>query len=575
MKFSSYVPHWRSYFPIIDVLGKYRRRDFSHDLVAGLMVGVIAVPQAIAYAFLAGLPPQAGLYASLVPPLIYAVLGSSPGLSVGPVAVIAIMVAEAVRAHAPAYSDAYLGVTILICLQSGITLWLLRLTQMGGIINLLSHPVISGFINAAAIMIILSQLPALTGIASISGSPFAQAKHLLTDIAALNPAALVIGCASLALLWLVQRYGFYLVLPFLRRVGRNHPITRTGPMLVSILSIIAVVWLGLDQGHTIATVGEIRAGLPALTLPPLDLALWIELMPASAMIALVAYVQSFSIGTRLAQRKRQRLNSNQELIALGAANIGAAFTGGMPIAGSLSRSTDRGRTPLTGVVSVAFISITLLWFTPFFGALPHAALAAIIIVSVSDFIDFKPIYRYWTFYRHDSITHIVALLGVLLFGVERGLLIGILVAVALFVRQSSRPHIAIVGRVGNTAAFRNQRRYDVITVPHVMAVRIDENLYFANVNLVEERLLRLASRNPQIRHVLLVCSAINFIDTSGLGMLERINEELARKDVLLHLADVKGPVMDQLKSSDLPTELSGDIFFTTDEAMRNLALRIV
>ena len=575
MKLSSYVPHWRSYFPIISTLGEYRRRDFSHDLVAGLMVGVIAVPQAIAYAFLAGLPAQAGLYASLVPPLIYAVLGTSPGLSVGPVAVIAIMVAEAVRAHAPAYSDAYLGVTILICLQSGITLWLLRLTQMGGIINLLSHPVISGFINAAAIMIILSQLTALTGIASISGSPFAQATHLVADIAALNPVALAIGCASLALLWIVQRYGFYLVLPFLRRVGRNHPITRTGPMLVSILSIVAVVWLGPDQRHAIATVGEIRAGLPTLTLPPLDLALWIELMPASAMIALVAYVQSFSIGTRLAQRKRQRLNSNQELIALGAANIGAAFTGGMPIAGSLSRSTDRGHTPLTGVVCVAFIVITLLWFTPFFSALPHAALAAIIIVSVSDFIDFKPIYRYWKFYRHDSVTHIVALLGVLLFGVERGLLIGILVAVALFVRQSSRPHIAIVGRVGDTAAFRNQRRYEVTTVPHVLAVRIDENLYFANTSLVEERLLRLAARNPQIRHVLLVCSAINFIDTSGLGMLERINEALARKDVLLHLSDVKGPVMDQLKTSDLPTELSGDIFFTTDEAMRDLGSRIV
>jgi SulP family sulfate permease len=203
----------------------------------------------------------------------------------------------------------------------------------------------------------------------------------------------------------------------------------------------------------------------------------------------------------------------------------------------------------------------------------NAALAAIIVMSVSDFIDFTPIYKYWRFYRHDSITHVVALLGVLLFGVERGLLIGMLVAVAMFVRRSSRPHIAIVGRVGDSAHFRSESRYSVATHPHVTAVRIDENLYFANANLVENRLLRLVSKNPKIRHLLLVCSAINFIDTSGLEMLERVNRELTRKDVRLHLSDVKGPVMDQLKASELPVELSGSIYFTTDAAMRDLSQR--
>ena len=574
MKFAlsvpDWVPRWRSFFPIVDVLGRYKRRDLSHDLFAGLVVSVITVPQAIAYAFLAGLPPQAGLYASVVPPLLYAVLGSSPSLAVGPVAVIAIMVAEAVRAHAAAFSDAYLGVTAVICLQSAITLWLLRLTQMGGIVNLLSHPVISGFINAAAIMIILSQLTALTGIPSVDGSPFTQARHLVADFSAVNPVVLAIGCTSIVVLWLVQRYGFFLVLPFLRRVGRNHPITRTGPMLVAIAAIAAVAAFGLDQRYAVATVGPIDGGLPALAWPPFDLALWLDLMPASAMIALVAYVQSFSIGTQLAQRKRKRLNPNQELIALGAADFGAAFTGGMPVAGSLSRSTGGGRTPLTGVFCALFVLVTVLWLTPYFAALPHAALAAIIIMSVSDFIDFSPVYRYWKFYRHDSITHIVSLLGVLLFGVERGLLIGILVAVALFVRRSSRPHIAIVGRVGDSAHFRSELRYQVATHPHVMAVRIDENLYFANASLVETRLLRLVSRNPKIRHLLLVCSSINFIDTSGLEMLERIDRALIRSDVKLHLSEVKGPVMDQLNASDLPRELSGQIFFTTDEAMREL-----
>ena len=526
--------------------------------------------QAIAYAFLAGLPPQAGLYASVVPPLLYAVLGSSPSLAVGPVAVIAIMVAEAVRAHAPAFSDASFGVTAVICVQSAITLWLLRLTNMGGVVNLLSHPVISGFINAAAILIILSQLTAFTGVPAIDGSPFAQARHLVTDLSALNPITLAIGCTSVALLWLVQRFGFYLALPFLRRVGRNHQITRFGPMLVAICAIGAVIAFGLDQHYAVATVGPIDGGLPTLSLPPFDFAQWIDLMPASAMIALVAYVQSFSIGTQLARRKRQRLNPNQELIALGAADFGAAFTGGMPVAGSMSRSTGGGRTALTGVFCALFVLVTVLWLTPFAARLPLAALAAIIIMSVSDFIDFSPIYRYWKFYRHDSITHVVALFGVLLFGVERGLLIGILVAVALFVRRSSRPHIAIVGRVGDSAHFRSELRYQVATHPHVMAVRIDENLYFANANLVETRLLRLVSRNAKIRHVLLVCSAIDFIDTSGLAMLERLDRELMRRDPQLHLSEVKGPVMDQLNAADLPRELSGRIFFTTDDAMREL-----
>ncbi len=574
MKFAfsvpDWVPPWRNFFPLIEVLGNYKRRDLSHDLFAGLVVSVITVPQAIAYAFLAGLPPQAGLYASVVPALLYAVLGSSPSLAVGPVAVIAIMVAEAVRAHAPAFSDAYLGVTAVICLQSAITLWLLRLTNMGGVVNLLSHPVISGFINAAAILIILSQLTAFTGIPASDGSPFAQARHLVTDLSALNPVTLAVGFASVALLWLMQRFGYYLVLPFLRRVGRNHQITRFGPMLVAIFAIGAVIAFGLDQRYAVATVGPIDGGLPTLSLPPFDLAQWIDLMPASAMIALVAYVQSFSIGTQLAQRKRQRLNPNQELIALGAADFGAAFTGGMPVAGSMSRSTGGGRTALTGVFCALFVLVTVLWLTPFAARLPLAALAAIIIMSVSDFIDFSPIYRYWKFYRHDSITHVVALFGVLLFGVERGLLIGILVAVALFVRRSSRPHIAIVGRVGETAHFRSELRHQVATHPHVMAVRIDENLYFANANLVETRLLRLVSRNAKIRHLLLVCSAINFIDTSGLAMLERLDRELTRRDVQLHLSEVKGPVMDQLNAADLPRELSGRIFFTTDEAMREL-----
>ncbi len=575
MAFEFRVPHWKTYVPLIEVIAGYRRRDLGHDLVAGLVVGCITLPQAVAYAFLAGLPAAAGLYACLLPMVVYAVLGSSRELVVGPVAIAAIMVAETVRAHAPAYSDAYLGVTTVICLQAGILLWLLRATQMGGIVNLLSHPVISGFVNAAALLIIMSQLGALLGIAPIEGNPFEQAVVLAGRITDANPIAVLIGVGSFAVIWLTRRFAFYLVLPFLRRVGRQHPITRTGPIWVAIGSIAAVTVLALDTTFGVATVGFVPAGLPVLTIPPFDYALWLDLLPNSALIALVAYVESFTIGTTLAGRKHRRINSNQELIALGAANIGAAFTGAYPVAGSFSRSTVNvaagARTPVSSLFCAAVILIALLWLTPYFAALPHAALAVIIISSLADIIDFSPIRRHWRFYHHDTYTHLVTLVTVLLFGVEIGLLVGILVAVALFVRRSSKPNLAVVGRVGTSSHFRNRDSYEVTTHPRVVAIRVDENLYFANANDVENRLTKLLLREPEAKHLVLVCSAVNFIDTSGLDMLERLNRNLSRAGVRLHLADLKDPLTAQLRASTFLDELTGSVFFTTDQAMRDLA----
>ncbi len=577
MKFELRVPQWRTYIPILDVVKTYRRRDFGHDLVAGLVVGFITLPQAVAYAFLAGLPPTAGLYACLVPMVIYAVLGSSRELVVGPVAVAAIMVAEALRQHAPAYSDAYLGVTTVVALQAGVLLWLLRVTQMGGIVNLLSHPVISGFVNAAALLIILSQLSAFLGVEANHGTPFQQTIALADHLPDLNIVAALIGIASFTVLWVTRRYAFYLVLPFLRRVGRQHPITRTGPIWVSIAAISAVAVLGLDTRFGVETVGFVPPGLPSLTIPPFDLDLWVALLPNSALIALVAYIESYSIGTTLAGRKHRRINSNQELIALGGANIGAAFTGAYPVAGSFSRSTinvDAGaRTPMSSMFCAGVILVTLIWLTPYFEHLPHAALAAIIIMSVADIIDFSPIHGHWKFYRHDTYTHVVTLVTVLVFSVEVGLLVGILVAVALFVRRSSKPHLAIVGRIGDSAHFRSRARHEVTTHPHVVAVRIDENLYFANANDVENRLLKILQRAPECRHLLLVCSAVNFIDTSGLDMLLQLNRNLERNGIRLHLSDVKAPVMDQLRATELLDTLTGSVFFTTDQAMRDLAER--
>lgn len=578
LHFEPRVKNWQSYLPLLGILRRYQRDDFSHDLVAGLVVGVVTVPQAIAYAFLAGLPPQAGLYACLAPMVIYAVLGSSRHLVVGPVAVAALMVAATVGKYAPQHSDAYLGITTVLCLQVGIILWLLRLTQMGGVVNLLSHPVITGFINAAALLIIVSQLNAFTGIAATEATdPFARAWALLTHLDSLNLMTLAIGVGSVLLLWAVRHFGVRLVRLVIPSLSLENPIARTGPVLVAVLGVVIVSVADLDVLYGVATVGFVSSGLPELTIPPFDLDLWLDLAPASAMIALVAFVESYSVGTSLATRQRTRLNSHQELIALGAANIGAAFTGAYPVAGSFSRSSINyqagARTPVSSLVCMVVIVLTLLFFTPLLANLPQATLAAIVMVSVVGLMDTRSIVRHWKIYRQDSITEIVTLLTVLAFSVQAGLITGVVLSIAFFVRRSSRPHIMLVGRIVNTEHFRAVKRYDVETHEHVAAIRIDENLYFANANNIESKLQKIVQRRQHTRHVLLVCSSVNLIDISGIEMLARFNDNLRQLGVELHLSDVKAPVMAQLELGQFTAALSGSVFFTTDQAMRDLAER--
>jgi len=569
---------WPNYVPLAPTLRAYQREDFHHDVVAGLIVGMVTVPQAIAYAFLAGVPPQAGLYACLVPMLLYAVFGSSQQLVVGPVAVAALMVAATVSEYAPKYSDAYLAITTIICLQSGIFLWLLRLSRMGGLVNLLSHPVITGFVNAAAILIIISQLPALTGLnAGEHNAPLSVLAALIERIGQIDTLALAVGCCALALLWLmpllVVRIGgiFGVDLP------NNHALTRMGPLVVVALAIAWATISGADA--QLDTVGRFPGGLPALRPPPFDPQLWVALMPSAAIIALVSYIESYSIGATLAARKRTRVNSHQELIALGAANIGAAFTGAYPVAGSFSRSSvnfaSGGRTQVSSVVCALVIITVLVFFTDIFAALPQAVLAAIVMVSVVGLMDFKSSSHHWAIHRHDTITEIVTLLLVLFMGVETGLAAGVLLSLAFFIRTSSRPNITQVGRLANTEHFRSVKRYDVETLPHVLALRVDENIYFANAAQIEDKCLKRTQRRPGTRHLLLVCSAINMIDATGLQMLLRLNANLARAGVSLHFSDVKGTLMPHLHAARLTEQISGEIFFSADRAMKQFAEELI
>ena len=573
-----------SYLPIIEVARSYRREDLPHDVVAGVAVGMLTVPQAVAYALLAGLPAQAGLYACLAPMVIHALLSSSRQLIVGPVAIAALMVASTVGQHAAAYSDAYLGITTVLSLQVGLILILLRLLQVGGIVNLLSHPVISGFVNGAAVVIIISQLAPLTGIATTSrldDGAVDRLALLVRSVSEVNPTAVALGVGSLLLMAAVRRWGPALVRTGVEAGGDGdvrHALGRTGPVLATVLGTAVVAGLGLDVG----VVGSVPAGLPELTVPLMDARLWWDLAPNAVLIALVAFVESYSIGKTLASRQRRRIDSHQELLALGAANIGASLSGAYPVAGSFSRSSvnyaSGARTPASALVCAVVIVLTLLWLTPLFANLPHAVLAAVVIVAVYELADFRSVIRDWRFYRGDVLTHFATFAGVLVAGVEAGLLIGVGISVVLFMRGSARPHIAVVGRLGDTPHFRNVKRYEVRTWPHLVAARVDESFYFANADTLESRLAELVD-NPEggdpdggqaVEHLLIIMSAVNFIDTTGLEMLQRLTHRLARRGVAIHLCEIKGPVRDQLEHVAVDEWLTGRVFQTTDDAFNAL-----
>lgn len=567
---------WQLLLPLAPTLQHYQKTDFSHDLTAGIVVGMVTVPQAVAYAYLAGLPPQAGLYACLLPMLIYACFGSSKHLVVGPVAVAALLVASAIAEHAPRFDSAYLMISSVLCLEVGCLLLILRILNMGGLVNLLSHPVITGFVNAAALLIIISQLPAITGVAiDQGGSPLAQVFDWLRHLGELQPTTLAIGAVALGFLLIAKP----LIEQILRLAGManstGHPLARTGPLWAALAGITVVS--GLDLGAQTATVGAIVGGLPQLAWPTADLALWLALLPSAAVISVITYIESYSIGATLAARERDQIRPNQELIALGAANIGAALSAAYPVAGSFSRSgvnyAAGARTPVSSIVCAVIIALTLAFFTDAFTNLPKAVLAAIVMVSVLSLIDLDSSRQNWQVYRQDCWTEWGTALGVLFFGVEVGLLLGIALSIAFFLRASSKPVITQIGRLGDSQQFRSAKRYNVELHQQVLALRIDENIFFANSTQIEERVLGRALRRHGTLDVLLACGAVNRIDSTGHAMLLRMSHTLAEAGIRLSLSEVKGPLMQELNLARLADKISGKVYFSNDEAMRELTAK--
>lgn len=561
------------YLPILEWGRQYRAETLTNDLVAAVIVTIMLIPQSLGYAQLAGVPAEVGLYASILPLVAYAIFGTSRTLAVGPVAVLSLMTAVAAGRVAEAGSGQYLAVSALLAMLSGGILVVSGLLRLGFLANFLSHPVISGFITASGIIIAASQIKHLLGVDAGGHNLFEIVRELLADLSATNLPTLIIGVSATVFLFWVRKG----LKPILVSLGMKPAaaaiVSRTGPVFAILAGILAVWLLGLEE-KGVRIVGAIGFRMPSLTLPEFDLELWRELAGSAALIAAIGFVESVSVAQTLAARRRQRIDPDQELVGLGAASLASGLSGGYPVTGGFARSAvnfDAGaETPAAGAFTAVGITLAALFLAPYLFLLPKAVLAATIIVAVVSLIDLATIRRVWRYSRTDFAAMAVTIVVTLAEGVELGVMAGVIVSLALFLYKTSRPHFAIVGQVPGTEHFRNVERHEVITSDSVLTLRVDESLYFANARFLEDTVYDAIARRPALRHVILMCPAVNAIDASGLESLEAINERLKLAGIALHLSEVKGPVMDRLKRTDFLKHLSGRVFLHQAEAIRAL-----
>ncbi len=568
------MPTWlKTISPLSARLSDYRREFFVGDLMAGLVVAIMLVPQAMAYAMLAGLPPQVGLYASILPLVLYSLFGTSNSLAVGPVAMVSLLVMSGVGELAVPGSEEFIALCLTLALLVGAMQVLMSIFRMGFLVNFISHPVLSGFTSAAAIVIGFSQMKHLFGVSVDRGEyPFELIWGTLSKVAESNLVTLVIGIASCGLLLL---FGHWLA-PLLKRFGVRGVIATTiskvGPLVAVTAAALAVFWGGFHETNGVSIVGEIPRGLPTFTIPEFDLQAIRSLLPLALVITLVGYLESISVAKALAGRRREKVDANRELFALGIADVGAAFTGGYPVTGGFSRSlvnySAGARTPMASIITAALVALSVGLLTPWFFYIPKAVLAAIIVVAVIGLVDFKTPLRLWRYSRPDAIALTVTFVAVLGLGIETGILIGVVATIVMQMWQTSRPHIAEVGRVGDSEHFRNIKRHDVNLTRGVLAFRVDESLNFANAPFLESYLQEQISDRRDIRKVLLISSGINEIDATGIEVLESIIRELNSSNVEFYLSDVKGPVMDRMRASGFEPEfLDKHVFLSAHQAL--------
>jgi SulP family sulfate permease len=553
------------YLPILNWGRSYDRDTLTNDLIAAVIVTIMLIPQSLAYALLAGLPPEMGLYASMLPIILYAVFGTSRALAVGPVAVVSLLTVTAVSRIAVPGSSEYIAAAITLAFLSGLILLALGLFRLGFLANFLSHPVIAGFITATGIIIAASQLKHILGIRAQGHTLPDLIGSLAHNASQVNWITAVIGVAATGFLFWVRK-GF---LPLLIGLGVTPRLAgifaKAGPVAAIVVTTLAVWFFDL-AARGVQVVGEVPKGLPPLTLPSFSMDMWTSLIGAAILISVIGFVESVSVAQTLAAKKRQRIDPDQELIGLGAANLGASFTGGFPVTGGFSRSVvnyDAGAdTPAAGAYTALGLAGASLFLTPLIFHLPKATLAATIIVAVLSLVDFSVLKKTWRHSKLDFAAVAATMSITLLLGVELGVTAGVAISILIHLYKTSRPHIAIVGQVPGTEHYRNVLRHDVLIDPDILTIRVDESLYFANTRFLEDRIYDEVAKQPELKHVVLMCSAVNTIDMSALGSLEAINERLDVGGVTLHFSEVKGPVMDQLNATGFLEILSGEIFLS-------------
>jgi len=532
------------------------------------------IPQGLAYALLAGLPPEAGLYASVAPLLLYALFGTSRVLAVGPVAVVSLMTAAAISEQGALSSASPWAIAITLAFLSGALLLLMGLLKLGFLANFLSHPVISGFISASGLLIAASQLKTIMGVRADGQHFFDILSALALQMSQTHLLTLSIGVSTIIFLFWVRKG----LKPLLLRAGLGlrlaDSLAKAGPVAAIAVTLTLTWWLEW-QTQGVKIVGAVPQGLPPLTLPLWDPTLLKQLALPALLISIVGFAESVSVGQTLAAKRRQRIEPNQELIALGASNISASLSGGFPVTGGFARSVvnfDAGaQTPAAGIYTAVGIALASLFLTPALYFLPQATLAATIIVAVLSLVDLTIFKRTWTYSKADFAAALSTFLVTLALGVELGLVTGVTVSLSLFLYRTSRPHIAEVGLVPGTEHFRNVRRHSVLVDPRLVSLRVDESLYFANSKALEDQINQAMATMPTLQHVVLLCSAINDIDASALESLELIESRLLSAGITLHLSEVKGPVMDRLKHTHFLHHLSGQVFLTHYQAIQALS----
>lgn len=564
----------RRYLPILDWGRRYDRRALSNDLMAAVIVTIMLIPQSLAYAMLAGLPPEAGIYASIAPLILYALFGTSRALAVGPVAVLSLLTASAVGQVAEQGTAGYVTAALTLAFLSGLILLLMGLLRLGFLANILSHPVIAGFITASGILIAASQLQHVLGI-SAGGQTLPQILGaVLSQLGQVNVLTALIGCSATAFLFWARRHLRALLTRWRMPALLVDILTKAGPVAAVVLTTL-IVW-GFDlQGRGVKIVGEVPQSLPPLTLPGFAPELLRSLLVPALLISVIGFVESVSVAQTLAAKKRQRIHPDQELIGLGFANLGAAFTGGYPVTGGFARSVvnfDAGaETPAAGAFTAIGLTIAAVALTPVVYYLPNATLAATIIVAVLSLVDLSILRKTWHYSRADFIAVSATILVTLAAGVELGVATGVALSVFLHLYKTSRPHVAEVGLVPGSQHFRNIDRHEVQTDPCLLSLRVDESLFFANARFLEDLIQRRVTEGCAIRHVVLMFSAVNSVDYSALESLEAINNRLRDMDVGLHLSEVKGPVMDRLQRAHLLKDMNGRVFLSQYDAWRALS----